>query len=542
MPSFTVARVPLRTKLVVAVLALLAAALVAIGVTSSIALRSYLIGRIDQQLRLYSHKIDVGTIPRAQSHGFVPPTSWLVGIVDVHAVGNLYKDPSLSQADLPPLPQTLGEAKALVGKVYTVSAVDGSLDWRMLVTEQPNGDHLVLGQSLTDVEGAVHRLVMVELIVGGITLVIMTAVGVAAIRASLRPLTEMEATAAAIAAGDLTRRVPEYEPGADPPRTEVGTLGRTLNTMLGEIELAFAARQRSEAAAQQAAETARRSATAASDAASAAQRSEIRARRSEERMRQFAADASHELRTPLTTIRGFAELYRQGAASTPDDAARLVRRIEDEASRMGMLVEDLLLLARLDQERPLEREPVDLRIIGADAMVNAQAAAPDRTIDLDIAPNTGRLIVLGDDLRLRQVVGNLMTNALTHTPAGTPVTLRLAADGEMAELSVIDRGPGLAEDQISRVFERFYRVDTARTRRPDEVGPPRSGSGTGTGLGLPIVGALVTAHGGTVEVASSGAPGSGAIFRVRLPLAHVDSEDDLSDMGEIDEPAVSSGG
>jgi two-component system OmpR family sensor kinase len=510
-----VARVPLRTKLVVVVLTLLAAALVAIGVSTTFAVRHYLVARIDGQLTQTADSLDIRRIPRTGQSYFIPPTSWVIGVLDVHRNGSLL--PFMPDGEQPDWPVGVTAWDALPATPFTMKSADRSVDWRLLVIPMADGEHLVIGQRLTDVEGAVNRLIAVELIVGAGTLVLMTSFGVAIIRASLRPLTDMEATAAAIAAGDLTRRVPEYEPGADPPKTEVGTLGRTFNTMLEEIEQAFAARQQSEAAAQQAAQT-------ASQAAAAAQRSEQRARRSEERMRQFAADASHELRTPLTTIRGFAELYRQGAARTPADAGRLVRRIEDEASRMGLLVEDLLLLARLDQERPLQHEPVDLRIVAADAVVNANAAAPDRVIDLDIAPGTGSLLVLGDDLRLRQVVGNLMTNALTHTPAGTPVTLRLAAAGGTAELSVTDRGPGLAPDQIGRVFERFYRVDTARTR---EAGPPRSGSGAGTGLGLPIVGALVAAHGGTVEVVSE--PGDGATFRVRLPLAAMENEDDLLD-------------
>lgn len=546
-------RVPLRTKLVAAVLALLAAALIAIGAATTFALRHYLVGRIDNQLVATASSFDTRSVPSGPESAFIPPTSWLVAILDVHDNGQVFP-PTLTPARLPAWPTGVRAWDALPSTPFTIRSADGLTDWRLLVTTMSDGERFILGQSLTDVEGAVSRLIAVELIVGAATLVVMTSFGVALIRATLRPLTEMEATAAAIAAGDITRRVPEYEPLDEPPRTEVGTLGRTLNTMLDEIEAAFAARERSEAAARDAAATARTAESAARDAAAYAQRSESRARRSEERMRQFAADASHELRTPLTTIRGFAELYRQGAARTPEDATRIVRRIEDEAARMGMLVEDLLLLARLDQERPLEREPVDLRIIAGDAVVNAKAAAPDRPIAFEIAPNTGSLVVIGDDLRLRQVVGNLMTNALTHTFPDTPVTLTLGEvvrDGaRYAELSVTDRGPGLAEDQIERVFERFYRVDTARTRHIASAsavdappvagrpagrvpgGPPRPGSGTGTGLGLPIVGALVAAHGGNVEVIS--APGEGATFQVLLPLAPQTSEDDLSDVAEVD--------
>ncbi len=317
--------------------------------------------------------------------------------------------------------------------------------------------------------------------------------------------------------------MPEYEPTAEVPQTEVGTLGRTLNTMLDAIEQAFQARAESEARAQSAAVTAR-------DAAHAAHQSELRARRSETRMRQFAADASHELRTPLTTIRGFAELYRQGAARDPAEVARLMRRIEDEAQRMGLLVDDLLLLARLDQERPLEQIPVDLRVVAADAVAAAHVVAPARPVSLDVVTGTGPLIVTGDELRIRQVVSNLMTNALTYTPAETPVVLRLSADvgsaGRLAQIDVVDSGPGLDDDHMAHAFERFYRGDTARTRRAE------GGHSSGTGLGLAIVAALVKAHGGTVEVRRT--PGGGATFRVRLPLEQPHTGDEIEGADESD--------
>jgi two-component system OmpR family sensor kinase len=347
---------------------------------------------------------------------------------------------------------------------------------------------------------------LAELLVGAGVLILLAVADAAMVRASLRPLREMEHTAAAIAAGDLTQRVPEFEPGHEEPRTEVGHLSRSLNTMLGQVEAAFTA--------QAASETAARSAeSAARDAAEAAQLSETRARRSEERMRQFVADASHELRTPLTTIRGFAELYRQGAAREPEETQRVIRRIEDEASRMGLLVEDLLLLARLDMERPLTLTALELRVIANDAVTAARVVGPDREITLDIAEGAGPLVVSGDESRLRQVVANLMTNALVHTPAGTPVWLRLRREAAEAVLEVADAGPGLAPEQVEHVFERFYRADAARTRRDGGAAAPTSG----TGLGLAIVAALTAAHRGTVEVESR--PGQGTTFRLRLPLA-----------------------
>jgi two-component system OmpR family sensor kinase len=320
------------------------------------------------------------------------------------------------------------------------------------------------------------------------------------VRQSLIPLGQIERTAGAIAAGDLTQRVPDPEPGGGEPHSELGRLSRALNAMLAQIEAAFTARALSE--------------TAARDAAVAAQASEARAVRSEGKMRQFVADASHELRTPLTTIRGFAELYRQGAVVDAADVATVMRRIEDEAARMGLLVEDLLLLARLDRERPLTLAPVELSVLAMDAVQAARAVAPERTIKLDIRDGQEMLVALGDDGRLRQVIGNLMTNALVHTPVEAEVTLRLYGEsGNRAVIEIADTGPGLSPAQREHVFERFYRADEARTRHTDR-------EATGTGLGLAIVAAIVAAHNGSVEVFSE--PGAGATFRVSLPALEPD--------------------
>jgi two-component system OmpR family sensor kinase len=344
-----------------------------------------------------------------------------------------------------------------------------------------SGGSVVVAASLDGIDATIRQLRLIDLGVSLIVLAALAGVGAAIVRASLRPLVEIEQTARAIAAGDLTRRVPERDPG-----TEVGRLGRALNTMLAQIESAFGARAASEASA----------------------------RRSEDRMRRFVADASHELRTPLTTIRGFAELYRQGASRDPAELDRLMRRIEDQAARMGLLVEDLLLLARLDQQRPLDQRPVDLLALAADAVHDAHAVAPDRRIELLLGGDGGgpgaALVVLGDDQRLRQVLANLVDNALRHTPAGSPVEVRVGTAGldgrPAAAVEVVDHGPGLTAEQAERVFERFYRAD-----------PTRSQAAGGTGLGLSIVAALVAVHGGTVQVDS--VPGRGARFRVVLPLA-----------------------
>jgi two-component system OmpR family sensor kinase len=365
------------------------------------------------------------------------------------------------------------------GRPFTVDDRSGNGDrWRAVAKPQPGGTgSVVTALSLAEVDNTVAQLLGILLVVSLAVLAVLAFLTYAVVRSSLRPLEEVEVTAEAIAAGDLSRRVPDRD-----ERTEVGRLSRALNGMLAQIESAFRSREASEA----------------------------QARRSEERMRRFVTDASHELRTPLTSIRGFAELYRQGAASSAD-VPRLMRRIEDAAARMGLLVEDLLLLARLDQQRALERRPVDLVAIATDAVQDARAVDPQRRIDVEVLDTSGHApVVLGDNARLRQVAGNLVGNALTHTPARTPVTVRVGAVAEDGRwwgvLEVADTGPGLTPEQAERVFERFYRADSSRARATG-----------GSGLGLSIVNALVAAHGGTVGLDT--APGKGATFRVRLPLA-----------------------
>jgi two-component system, OmpR family, sensor kinase len=485
-------RTPLRVKLIVAVLALVAVALALISLASVTALRGYLVGRLDDDLAMvalrFVHEPPHRPGPGPEEGGERPPSPYLIQRRDADGA---VKGPS--SADLlqegqgePRLPDDAAWFQAHAHKPVTVPATEGGGRWRVLVQPRQDGSGgtVVVAASLDGIDNAIARLRLVDLVVSLAVLVALAGVGVAIVRASLRPLVEMEQTAEAIAAGDLTRRVPDRD-----PRTEVGRLAAALNSMLAQIEAAFRARAASEATA----------------------------RRSEERMRRFVADASHELRTPLTTIRGFAELYRQqgGGRLEPGELDRLMRRIEDQAARMGLLVEDLLLLARLDQQRPLVRRPVDLLALAAEAVNDARAVAPDRRIELQLAVGDGNgaasgpLVVLGDEDRLRQVIANLMSNALTHTPAGSPIELRAGArrdDGSShAAIEVVDHGPGLTQEQADHVFERFYRADPARTRAHG-----------GTGLGLSIVAALVAAHGGTVEVAS--VPGQGASFRVLLPL------------------------
>lgn len=506
-------RIPLRVKLIAAVLTLVAVALLVISTLTAVFLRSYLINQVDEELRVTTRNLETRGEFNVSDRLPVFPTDYLIVVTSARTglANGGYDQDRFESRDLPPVPADAAGFRRLAGEPFTVRAEGNDVHWRMLYTELPSGDWLVVGQHLTDVDRAVKRLVWIDLLVGTSVLLLLASIGAGIVRASLKPLDEIEQTAAAIAGGDLTRRVPDPEAGNPQPTSELGRLSRALNMMLTQIEAAFTARAASETAARAAETTAR-------DAAAHSQASESRARRSEERMRQFVADASHELRTPLTTIRGFAELYRQGAARDPEQTGDLLRRIEDEAARMGLLVEDLLLLARLDRERPLSPAPVELPVLAADAVAAARAVAPDRRIDLDIVPGAGPLVVYGDDARLRQVIGNLMTNALTHTPPGASVTLRLRSEpGQLAVVEVADTGPGLSGEQAERVFERFYRVDAARTRR--------AGGNTGTGLGLAIVAALVAAHQGTVEVAQT--PGGGATFRVRLPLAPAPDGDEV---------------
>ena len=460
-------RTPLRVQLVAALTALVALALLVSGLAASAALRGYLVDRVDENL--------VETVRRPGALGDDGPRRGGPGplrrpdeyALQVYAADGTVVRPFDVSGPVPAVPSSALTGRT--GRPFTTGSVSGGGDWRVLVVSLRGGGAVVVGAPLDDVRSTTRRLVLLELLIGVVVLGVFAALGYVVVRRSLRPLTAVEATAEAIADGDLSRRVPPAD-----PRTEVGRLSAALNAMLGQLEGAFRAQSQSESAA----------------------------RASEDRMRRFVADASHELRTPLTSIRGFAELYRQGAVAAGDDLDRLMRRVEDEAARMGLLVDDLLLLARLDQQRPLQREPVDLLELARDAVHDAGAVAPDREVRLEVMGGPPP-VVLGDDARLRQVLGNLVTNALTHTTA--PVTVRVGAAGAEAVVEVADAGPGLSPEQAARAFERFYRVDASRTR-----------AAGGSGLGLSIVAALVAAHGGRVDLET--APGEGATFRVRLPL------------------------
>jgi two-component system, OmpR family, sensor kinase len=480
-------RMPLRVRLVLVSAVLLAVGLALSGAVAATTLRGYLVQRVDDQLGTVAGQpfLDAGGGPGAGPDGDRDgdrrgPSEFFVATLDADGTVTSLQtrpfDAGTTAPDLSGLDATA--ARAHGSRPFTVGSDTGSgPHWRVLARQVGgSGSTVVVAHDLADVDHTVGRLALLELVIGLSVVLLLAGVGYALVRRSLRPLTEGEATAAAIAAGDLSRRVPEAD-----ARTEVGRLSEALNGMLHRIESAFRVQQESEATA----------------------------RRSEEQMRRFVADASHELRTPLTSIRGFAELFRQGAVADEGELRRVLRRIEDEATRMGVLVDDLLLLARLDQQRPLERRTVDLTALAADAVDDARVVAPDRPVELVTGPGSP-VVVIGDELRLRQVVGNLVGNALTHTPPATPVTVRVGRDtvtsGPRAVLEVADAGPGLSAEEADRVFERFYRADASRTR-----------SHGGTGLGLSIVASLAAAHGGSVELDS--APGQGATFRVALPLA-----------------------
>lgn len=476
---------PLRARLVAILAVALLAALAVSGYAAQSLLRAYLLDQVDLSLRDSAPQVTGYAIRVVQQadDAFRPldPTRPIPGgyVVTYWLEGT---DPDGAQTvptgaagdDGPAFPDLAG-ADLTTPRVFTVGSREGRDTWRVYAAryQSERGTTLVnslVAAPLSQVDRTVNQLRALLLGVGLAVVALVALLGGLAIRRSFRPLVEVEETAAAIADGDLSRRIPQR-----PRTTEVGRLTASLNTMLAHIESAFRAREASEA-----------------------------------RTRRFAADASHELRTPLASIRGFAELYRQGAVPA-EEVPRTMRRIEDEAARMGGLVEDLLMLARLDEQRPGRAEPVDLTVLAGDAVHDAKGLAPQRPFTLvGLRPGTGpaSCLVVGDQDRLRQVVANLVANAVRHTPAGTPVEVAVGGgpDGQ-AVLEVRDHGPGLPPEQAERVFERFYRVDSSRRR----------GTGGGSGLGLSIVHAVVTAHGGQVAVTAT--PGGGATFRVTLPPA-----------------------
>jgi two-component system, OmpR family, sensor kinase len=442
------------------------------GILGVTLLRSYLLDRSDVQLRNFASVagriMSKPDAPLRQNGQETLPTQFLVEVISadgtVQVTGgsqHAAAGPALTAAQLRD-----------TGTPFTTQAVDSPGEsWRVLVQPLSGGEHLVTAYTLDDLNSTVTRLELADAIAGGIAIALLALVGLPLVRASLAPLARIESTAAAIAGGDLSRRI-DHPTG----NTEVGRLATALDTMLSTIEAAYQARAEGEA----------------------------RAVRSEERMREFAADASHELRTPLTSVQGLAQYgLQQGTAASQEELLRLMGLIARESGRMGRLVEDLLLLARLDAGRPLELRPADLASIAAEAVQAVRVVHPGRPVTLVAAEP---VIVLADDGRLRQVIDNLLSNAVKHTPDGAPVTVTVTSAAGSGELSVADSGSGLTKDQAARVFERFYRTAGDRGR-----------ASGGTGLGLAIAASLTAAHGGQIAVDT--APGRGATFSVRLRLA-----------------------
>ncbi|HSK25537.1 MAG TPA: HAMP domain-containing sensor histidine kinase [Jiangellales bacterium] len=459
----------LRARLLAGVAAV-ALVLVVAGLASTRIVEGYLVGQVDATLAnaqlMGGGREGMGHMartPQADSS-----SSLYVGSVVGDRVETRIR-PGLRAAD-PALPQVSADqavAAAGTGEAFTVPSSDPDVDYRVLVrTVRGDAQVVVVGLPLDDVDRAVARLRAVQQVVALLVLGVLGLVTWWVLRLGVRPVKEMTETATAIAAGDLSRRVPEGD-----TRTEAGQLGSALNVMLTRIEEAFTAR-----------------------------------RRSEERLRQFVADASHELRTPVTTVRGYAELYRAGGLAEPSELAEAMRRTEQEAVRMGALVEDLLQLARLDQGQQLRREPVDLGAVVRDTARDLLAVDPTRPVAVEVADP---VVALADEDRVRQVAANLVGNARVHTPPGTPVRLRAAAEAGRAVVEVSDDGPGMDPEVAARAFERFFRADPSRSRRHG-----------GSGLGLSIAQAVVGALGGDVSLRS--APGHGTTVRVELDLADSD--------------------
>ncbi|MEW1954662.1 HAMP domain-containing sensor histidine kinase [Terrabacter sp. NPDC080008] len=463
---------PLRWRLLAVTLGLIAVALAVTSLVVSALLRVYLVNQTKQELQVYSASLS--SIDPAELRAVTPrlPTNFTTRVIDVRTG----KSRSLGEAATerehaqpPPLKPTSPEVVKR-GATFEIGSSDGDARWLAIAQlNEPHTEIYVLALPLGPLNRTVTTFLLYAAGIGAITLLVTGVVGWYLVRRTFRPLTRIEDTAAKIAVGDLTQRI-------DVPDTddEVASLSRSLNAMLTRIEQSFAVREANEA-----------------------------------KMRRFIADASHELRTPLAAVGGYAELYRQGALPTGEAVTGAMGRIESEAHRMSGLVEDLLTLARLDGERPLEFQPVDLAVLAADTAQDARTIAPDRHIvasgiDGPIEPTE----LQADEQQLRQVVTNLVTNARVHTPATTPIEILVGhADEGHVALHVRDHGQGIPRPERADVFERFYRADRSRSR----------GSGGGNGLGLAIVHAIVEAHGGRVAIQDT--PGGGATFVVELPVA-----------------------
>ncbi|WP_084618055.1 sensor histidine kinase [Jonesia quinghaiensis] len=473
----------LTSRLTGLVMLILAAGLFSATFLTTTIVRSYLIREIDDDLKTTYSNIASQIISDQSGTSILPSDYYLAVGTDTGLFKEWIQPETAAALGYPDLSQQLSldstESQLPYDDAFTTDAVMNTTNWRVLI-QRFNSNvgpiDIYVALPLTETEEMVGQIQRILMLTGFSIIAIGGAIGSLAVRRSLRPLAGIERTAAAIAEGDLSRRIRQ-----GPTTTEVGSLAKSLNTMLATIERAFAVQEASEA-----------------------------------KMRRFVSDASHELRTPLATIRGYGELYRMGALTCPDALDDTMRRIEDSATRMGSLVEDLLHLARLDEGRQLRKEPVDMAVLAMDAISDLHALDPQRPVRLvalDTAKNTGvphNAFVIGDDDRLRQVLANLMGNAVRYTPEGSAVEIALGRtpgpDNDTVTVEFRDHGPGIGEEHKERIFERFYRVDTSRTR---DLG--------GSGLGLAIVSAIVAAHGGTTQVSDT--EGGGLTVRIELPAA-----------------------
>jgi two-component system OmpR family sensor kinase len=473
----------LRNRLILATLGLAAIAIAASDFAASNSLRTFLINQADNQLNEVVQtsmlRLDRAGIESANQddvgdeNGFRPlrplgavPTTTAVTLLDVsgNVIGQIGGEFANSIDLIEFQKLTPEEVDSLKGLPFTISGDDGETDIRAIARSLPSGEGtVVISVALDSVEKTVAGLRGIFILISFIVLISIAIVARSLIKLTLKPLNQIEKTAAAIAEGDLSARLPEVN-----SRTEVGRLTGSLNTMLSRIEESFAVRTESES-----------------------------------KLRRFVADASHELRTPLTAIRGFAELHRQGAVVGEDKTKELISRIEKESIRMSSLVEDLLLLARLDQSRELTFDPVDINHLVKEAVASAQAAGPG--YEITVSSVNDEVFVLGDSMRIHQAIANLLANARTHTPVGTKIAVNISQNDLETRISVSDNGPGLSEENQKRVFERFFRADPSRVRV----------SGEGSGLGLAIVDAVMKAHNGSVEVNSK--IGDGANFTIIFP-------------------------
>jgi two-component system OmpR family sensor kinase len=481
----------LRSRLILGVVLLSAAGFILSSVVAQQALRSYLIQQVDNELLTlsgsslpriaeagiakdpddYAGKVnnslprhDESDLPRTPLQRI--PTATSVTLLD--AAGNVTAGlgGDLNAASVATYLGGITPAKAASyqGRAFTIEA-KGS-DFRAVALVLPNGaGSVVAAQSLDGLDKTVGKLGFFFLLIGLLLISLIAIASRIVIKVGMRPLEDVEVTAEQIAAGDLSARMPDAN-----PHTEVGRLVTSLNSMLARIETSFDARAESE-----------------------------------NKLRRFVADASHELRTPLTAIRGFSELYRQGAVTGEEPTRELIGRIEGESKRMGSLVEDLLLLARIDQAREMESKPVNLEGVVESAVASARAAGPDHPVSF--TPSSEEFFALGDEPRIHQVVANLLANARAHTPAGTEINVSLHREVDGITISVADSGPGLSDEDQKKIFQRFYRADTSRVRI----------DGEGSGLGLSIVDAVMKAHGGSVSVTSE--LGKGATFTLFFPVA-----------------------